>query len=305
MTENLTILAKTGLCALTEPQVCALENYAYTWSPNAAAWRTKFEKSPKGFGESELSDEDAKTLEDAENARQLLVTAVDELRSKVRGGSAEQISRELYFCLKKLGAEEQQAALVEAVRTARGIPAAEEAAREWNVVMQLLNEMAHLLGGQGVTFAEYEDLFSLLLRSSDLGHIPQTLDAVVLASAGKMRLDAPDYVFVLGLAEGEFPCAPSETGLLTHADRDVLMAKQIDLPDCFENRVVREQVCVYKALTAPAKGLWLSWPKGQGKTLCAALEPIVEALHPAAPELELPDLAATPPMRWIRWAAGR
>ena len=294
MTENLTILAKTGLCALTEPQVCALENYAYTWSPNAAAWRTKFEKSPKGFGENELSDEDAKTLEDAETARQLLVTAVDELRSKVRGGSAEQISRELYFCLKKLGAEEQQAALVEAVRTARGIPAAEEAAREWNVVMQLLNEMAHLLGGQGVTFAEYEDLFSLLLRSSDLGHIPQTLDAVVLASAGKMRLDAPDYVFVLGLAEGEFPCAPSETGLLTHADRDVLMAKQIDLPDCFENRVVREQVCVYKALTAPAKGLWLSWPKGQGKTLCAALEPIVEALHPAAPELALTDLAATP-----------
>ena len=49
-----------------------------------------------------------------------------------------------------------------------------------------------------------------------------------------------------------------------------------------------------KPLPSPAKGLWLSWPKGQGKTLCAALEPIVEALHPAAPELELPDLAATP-----------
>ena len=117
---------------------------------------------------------------------------------------------------------------------------------------------------------------------------------MVLASAGKMRLDAPDYVFVLGLAEGEFPAAPGEVGLLTHADRDVLMAKQIDLPDCFENRVVREQVCVYKALTAPAKGLWLSWPKGQGQTLCAALEPLVEALAPAAPELELTDLAATP-----------
>ena len=294
MTENLTVLAKTGLCALSEPEVCALENYAYTWSPDAAAWRTGFEKSPRGFGENELTDEDRKTLADAEKARQLLVTAVDSLRGRARGANAEQISRALYFCLKELGAEEQQAAQIESIRAARGIPAAEEAAREWNVVMQLLDEMAHLLGGQGVTLAEYEDLFSLLLRSSDLGHIPQTLDAVVLASAGKMRLDAPDYVFVLGLAEGEFPCAPSETGLLTHADRDALMAKQIDLPDCFENRVVREQVCFYKALTVPAKGLWLSWPKGQGKTLCAALEPIVEALHPAAPELELPDLAATP-----------
>ena len=294
MTENLTVLAKTGLCALSEPEVCALENYAYTWSPDAAEWRTGFAKSPRGFGENELTEEDRKTLADAEKARQLLVTAVDSLRGRVRGANAEQISRALYFCLKELGAEEQQAAQIESIRAARGIPAAEEAAREWNVVMQLLDEMAHLLGGQGVTLAEYEDLFSLLLRSSDLGHIPQTLDAVVLASAGKMRLDAPDYVFVLGLAEGEFPCAPSETGLLTHADRDALMAKQIDLPDCFENRVVREQVCFYKALTVPAKGLWLSWPKGQGKTLCAALEPIVEALHPAAPELELPDLAATP-----------
>ena len=206
LTENLTTLAKTGLCALSEEQVCALENYAYTWAPTAA----------------------------------------------------------------------------------------EEAAREWNVVMGLLNKMAHLLGEQTVTVAEYEDLFGLLLRSSDLGHIPQTLDAVVLASAGKMRLDAPDYVFVLGLAEGEFPAAPGEVGLLTHADRDALMAQEIDLPDCFENRVVREQVCFYKALTAPAKGLWLSWPKGQGQTLCAALEPLVEALAPAAPELELTDLAATP-----------
>ena len=294
MTEQLTVLAKTGLCALSEEQVCALENYAYTWSPNAAAWRAEFTKNPKGFGENELTDEDRQNLAWAEDARRKLVNAVDTLRGKVKGGNAEQISRAVYFCLKELGAEEQQAGLVEDIRAARGIPAAEEAAREWNVVMQLLDEMASLLGQQSVTVAEYEDLFGLLLRSSDLGHIPQTLDAVVLASAGKMRLDAPDYVFVLGLAEGEFPCAPAESGLLTHADRDALMAQQVELPDCFENRVIREQVCFYKALTAPAKGLWLSWPKGQGQTLCAVVEPLVDALHPAAPELELTDLAATP-----------
>ena len=293
LTENLTTLAKTGLCALTEEEVCALENYAYTWSPNAAAWRAAFRNDPKGFGDRELTEEDARNLSDAEKARALLVNAADALRGKVRNANAEAISRALYFCLRELGAEEQQAAQVEAIRAARGIPAAEEAAREWNVVMELLDEMARLLGEQTVTVAEYEDLFGLLLRSSDLGHIPQTLDAVVLASAGKMRLDEPDYVFVLGLAEGEFPTAPGETGLLTHADRDALMAQEIELPDCFENRVVREQVCFYKALTAPARGLWLSWPKGQGQTLCAALEPIVEVLRPGAPELDLTDLAAT------------
>ena len=58
----------------------------------------------------------------AENARKKLVTAVDTLRSKVRSANAEQISRALYFCLKELGAEGQQAAQVEDIRAARGIP---------------------------------------------------------------------------------------------------------------------------------------------------------------------------------------
>ena len=287
-TENLTALAKTGLCKLEEAEVCALENYAYTWSPSAAAWRQPFEKNPRGFGAADnLTEEELETRDAAERARAFLIEPVEQLRAKAKNGTAEQLSRALYFCLTALGAEEQQAAQVEEIRRLRGIPAAEEAAREWNVVMDLLNQMAGLLGSQTVTVAEYADLFGLLLRSSDLGHIPQSLDAVILASAGKMRLDEPDYVFVLGLAEGEFPAAPGESGLLGHADRDALIRQQIELPDCFENRVVREQVCFYKALTAPAKGLWLSWPKGAGLTLCAAAQPIVETLAPPAPALGL------------------
>jgi ATP-dependent helicase/nuclease subunit B len=294
-TENLTALAKTGLCALTEAEVCALENYAYTWSPTAAAWHQKFDKSARGFGdESRLTEEDKANTARAETARAVLIGPVDTLRDKTRGCTAAAFSRALYECLCALGAEEQQAAQVEALRAAQGIPAAEEAAREWNVVMGLLNQMAQLLGTQTVEPTEYADLFGLLLRTADLGHIPQTLDAVLFTSAGKMRLDEPDYVFVLGLAEGEFPAAPSETGLLTNADRDALIAQQIDLPDCFENRAVREQVCFYKALTAPAKGLWLSWPEGLGLARCAALDPIATALRPAPPAPELTDLAATP-----------
>lgn len=34
------------------------------------------------------------------------------------------------------------------------------------------------------------------------------------------------------------------------------------MPDCFENRMVREQVCFYKALTAAARGVWMSWAAG-------------------------------------------
>ncbi len=293
-TEQLSALIKTGLTGLTEEQACALENYAYTWSPKAAEWRAAFAKSPRGFGSEKLTEEEQAALKAADEARAFLIGPVEALRSRCRDATAEQISRALWFCLEALGAEQAQQAQVDALRAARGIPAAEEAAREWNVVMGLLDQMARLLGTETVAPAEYAELFGLLLRSSDLGHIPQTLDAVMLASAGKMRLDAPDYVFVLGVAEGEFPAAPGQTGLLTHADRDALMRQQVDLPDCFENRVVREQICFYKAMTAPAKGLWISWPKGAGLTLSAAAQPIADLLQPAPPELSLLDMAATP-----------
>ena len=293
-TEQLSALVKTGLTGLSEAAACALENYAYTWSPRAPEWREEFKKSPRGFGGEKLTEEEAETLKLADEARAFLIEPIETLRSRCREANAEQISRALWFCLEALGAEEAQNQQVEALRLARGIPAAEEAAREWNVVMDLLNQMAQLLGSETVAPAEYAELFGLLLRSSDLGHIPQTLDAVMLASAGKMRLDAPDYVFVLGVAEGEFPAAPGQTGLLTHADRDALMQQKIELPDCFENRVVREQVCFYKAMTAPAKGLWISWPKGAGLTLSAAAQPIADLLDPPGPDLTLSDMAATP-----------
>ena len=156
MTENLTTLAKTGLCALSEEQVCALENYAYTWSPGAAAWRSPFSNDPRGFGAVQPSPEAQQELQNAETARQLLVEAVETLRQKVRGADAEQISRAVYFCLDQLGAAQQQAGQVEMLRIRQGIHAAEEAAREWNVVMELLDEMARLLEGQAVTVAEYE-----------------------------------------------------------------------------------------------------------------------------------------------------
>ena len=292
--ENMTGLAKTGLCGLTERQICALDNYVYTWSPRRADWEKPFANSPQGFGEtSRVTDEEKEDVQLAEQARARLWPAVETLRSRAKNADAAGLSKALYLCLVELGAEEGQKALVESLRESQGIPAAQEAAREWNIVMQLLNQMTGLLGSEHLNGSEYADLFGLLLRSSDLGHIPQMQDAVIFTSAGKMRLDDPDYVFVLGLAENEFPQAPGDRGLLTHADRDGLMRQEVDLPDSFENRVVREQICFYKALTGARRGLWLSWPEGQALPLTGMLE-LLRKNGLQAPALVPADYAATP-----------
>ncbi len=164
------------------------------------------------------------------------------------------------------------------------------------MITELLDQMVHLLpAGEPITPADYDDLFTLLLRTTDMGHIPQSMDSVIFTTAGRMRLPETEAVFVMGLAEGEFPQTPGDTGLLSHADRDTMIALGAELPDCFENRVIREQVCFYKALTVAQKYLWLSWPGGAaGLPGTAALAPALELLRVPPAVVQPEELAATP-----------
>ena len=289
-------LVKSGLCDLSEEQQCALENYAYTWPLTAKDWRAEFTLSPSGYdGDPEHDDEQNLTL--AEQARQKLIPPMEEFIQTCRGKTAMGISKGVYFLLENLGAQAAVNDLAARLRHEQGIPAAEEVFREWNVVVDLLNQIGLLLGQDKITADEYGEMFTVLLRSADLGHIPETLDAVIFTTAGRMRLDDVEACFVMGLSEGEFPQAPGETGLLTHSDRDALIRQDIKMPDCFENRLIREKICFYKALTAAKSHLWLSWPGGSGgPELTSALDAVQECFAPQEPLLTTRDLAATPAM---------
>ena len=166
------------------------------------------------------------------------------------------------------------------------------------VVMGLLDQLARLLGSEKLPPAEYAELFTLLLRTTDMGHIPQSLDSVIVTTAGRMRLPETDAVFVVGLLEGEFPQTPGDQGLLTHVDRDIMMEQGAELPDCFANKVLREGICFYKALTVARSYLWLSWPAAahaeDAAPASAALAPILQYLQvpPCTPTAV--QLAAAP-----------
>ncbi|MFR9160434.1 MAG: PD-(D/E)XK nuclease family protein [Ruthenibacterium lactatiformans] len=163
-------------------------------------------------------------------------------------------------------------------------------------MMDLLGQMEQLLGGDEVTAAEYAELFALLLHEADLGHVPETQDAVIVTTADRMRLDSPDVCFVLGVSEGKFPKLLGASGLLSHADRDLLVQGGVEMPGSYENRTLLEQMFFYRALTAPAQALYVSFvpPEAGGAPLSAAMEPLVEALAPPADVLDEAQRAPTP-----------
>ena len=290
-------LIKTGLVHLPEKVLCALENYTYTWGLSAEDWRRPFTRSAAGYDGME-TEQEQQVLADAETARAAIVPTAQEFAAKSKGSSAAELTRQIFLFLQALGAEDSLNELAADLRAAGRLPEADEALREWNVVMRLLNQLALLLGDEVFAPADYAELFTLLLRTTDMGHIPQSLDSVIVTSAGRMRLPETDAVFVVGLTEGEFPQTPGDRGLLNHADRDIMMREGADLPDCFENKLLREGICFYKALTVARRYLWLSWPAaahGQDTApASAALLPVLTLLQVPPYTPSAADMAAAP-----------
>lgn len=294
-TEALLALLKTDLCGFTAGEIAALENYAYTWRLGAADWRAPFTKNPDGFGAA-ATEETNEELARVEELRARLMTRVERFIEAARGKTAAGISAQLYYFLEAFDGGAQTQAAAEAFEAAGDLLRARAVYSAWEHVMELLDQMAQLLGEDAVSAQEYAELFALLLRAARLGRVPETQDAVLVTTADRMRLDRPAVCFVLGVSEGHFPRLLGASGLLSHADRELLVKNGLEMPGSYENRTLLEQMFFYRALTAPSHALYVSYvsPEAGGAPLSAAMEPLMGALRPLPDVLEAAQYAPTP-----------
>ncbi len=298
-------LLKTGLCGFDEYTLAALENYVFTWRPKAAEWRAPFAQNPLGLLRA-MDDEAAEKLALAEGARSLAIPLLEDFTAKAKGTSPRELSVLLYRLLEAFEAPKHLEEHARLLEQNGDYPLAENSRRAWDLAMEMLDQMAYLLEGEELSVAEYDELFLLLVRSTDFGQTPGAMESVLFTGADRMRLANPDYCFVLGLLEGEFPSQVGYSGLLTHADRDLLVENGIEMPGSFQNRILLEEMFLYRALTSPRQGLYLFWPSchaGVPGVLCSALRPLVRLLNPGPMALAAPCFAPTPGAAFDRLCA--
>ncbi len=287
-------LAKTDLCGFTKSEISAFENYLYTWEREDV--RTPFLSNPKGLLVT-MDGEARALLAMAEKVRLGLVAG---LASFIKGGkkqSAAVLSKKIYLLLDAFDGAENAEQLAQAMEERGEFFFAETSRRAWDLSMDLLDQMSLLLGEEEVTAAEYDDLFLLLVRSTEFGQAPQALESVIFTSADRMRLADPDYCFVAGVWEGEFPKQVGYSGIFTHTDREKLVEHGVEMPGSFQNRTLLEEMFFYRAMTSARKGLYISWParqKGGAKTVSASAEPIQELFSPKSLQPSFEKMASTP-----------
>lgn len=281
---------KTGLAGLDGDTAAELENYCFVWNISGKQWLEPFTAHPDGFAGT-WSAEDRARLELAEQARRTVVEPLRRFAAATAQASGQAIARAVYELLQDADIPAHLRALA-ADLEAGGRPAlADDALRLWDLLMQVLDQCALVLGDRPVGRARFGELLRVVLAGSKLAGIPQGIDEVTVGAADRIRAESPRVVFVLGAARGDFPRAPGTAGVLSFAERLSLIRGGLPLNDTLEGVDVQERFLAYAAVSAARERLYLSWPAaaqdGARKQPSALVEQVRRAVQDV--QVQTPD----------------
>lgn len=97
-------------------------------------------------------------------------------------------------------------------------------ANSWEAVLSSLEEIADLLGEEGLSQADFADLLLSALRGKKPQGIPLGLDRIRLGSPQQILLYPAKVLFILGATAGTFPGPAPAEGLLHNAEREEIEA---------------------------------------------------------------------------------
>ena len=258
-TENLLKFAKSPLSGLSAVESAELDNYCYTWSLNAEAWKEDFTANPVR-NSAEMTEEEEEKLNKLNESRKQIITPLLKFKVESENPDGKSFAHAVYNLLDKLNAGEKIYEFAEFMpeEKKKEFLALEKAL--WDNIMDILDIFATLAENINMSLSSFGDLFNLCLLSCDLGEIPQTLDHVIVGQADRIRPDKIKMAFVAGCVDGEFPRQLTSTGILSDSERNKVTGLGLTLTADLEERESYENHYAYFALTRASEKLIVSYP---------------------------------------------
>ncbi len=171
----------------------------------------------------------------------------------------------LFQLLTDCGVQQQLKERELALRAAGERETAAEYSQVYAIVISLLDEMADLLGEEQMDCREFAGILDAGLAEAKIGIIPPGIDQVQVGDIRRSRLANVRVLFFIGLNDGWVPSRGSEGGIVSDAEREILLSHGADLaPSARENSYI-QRFYLYQNLTKPEDRLYLSWCAGSGE----------------------------------------
>lgn len=251
-------LLKTGLTSLNDNEMSDLENYCFVWNINGSKWNKEFVNSTKGFVE-KITDSDQQKINQINKSREYITEKLNKFKNSVKNKNSKDICKAIYYSLLDFNCDEELKKLAISLDESGKSHLANEQGRIWDMLMNILDDLAVIGGDETINLKEFYDLFNLYVSNEDLGVLPSGLDNIQVGSADRIRCDNPRIVFVLGANEGEFPQSVTSAGLLSENDRIELINNKFKLYSYGEILNAQERYFAYMALTCAKEKLYISY----------------------------------------------
>lgn len=279
--DDLFRLLKTGLAGFSPRSVSLLENYVYQWRIRGSQWKQEWTWNPDGLSR-EMSGDSEKKLAHLGRLRRRFVRPLEALHRRLSGSlSGREFAAALYRYLEEAQTARMIRFQVSRLDAAGEHALAERQSRLWDVSMDLLDKFALVLGDILLPAPRFAELFRLVAGITDLGSIPQSLDAVQIGAADRIRFSSPKVVLVLGANEGVFPAYPAAGGILCDTERRRLIELGLPMADASDWQSAEERFFAYTALTAPSHRLFVTYAssvKGEALTPSILVETVRQTL---------------------------
>lgn len=265
---------KTGLTNIETDDIDILENYILAAGiKGKRKWldEEKWDYTPEAlFRETKISEDQHQLLDKVNIIRQSITEPLMCLQSSTKGRkTAEEICRGVFEFLEAAGAPEKVENLIEQFKKSEKQVLANEYSQIWNVIMELLDQTAEVMGETKITLEEFVQILQIGFAEQKMGLIPPTNDQVLVGSVERLRSHAVCALYIVGVNDGVFPSVSNDEGILSDLERDILKSKDVELAKNTKDAAFEEQFLVYTTLAIPSKYLRISYPMAdyEGKSL--------------------------------------
>lgn len=252
-------LLHTGLCGVESADMDLFEDYCETWNISgnrffADVWTM----NPDGYAEA-MSPRAVEILAAANRTKDAVILPLQTLEMRLRAARhVPDMCAAVWEYLNTLQLSDRLADLAATQLSLDRVRQAGDTVRIYDFISGLLAELAALLPDETLSPAEFSQALSVMLAKSDIGSVPLVQDCVMIGSAATMRTDRVKVSLLLGLNEGEFPAAVTDSGLLSEQDKLILGDLGFGMHKTKELRSSAELFYVYRAMSKPGEHLILS-----------------------------------------------
>lgn len=256
---NVIAFLKSGFCDVDPFDVDIFEEYVTTWNINGNKFLgEKWTMNPDGYS-ARLTQRGEKILVTANAVRDAFIPSLTRYFAMLDASSnvKEMCQATIEFLKDNKITEKVRKSCSE--NLARGNKkSADEDMKLYTLTLNILYDLASVLGDKEFSFEEFSSALSLMFSESDIGTIPTSVDEVTIGSASMLRTDKIKFAIVMGLNEGEFPASVKDNGIFTDSDKLILESLDLTLSANTSTKTSEELFFVYRALSVPSEKLMLT-----------------------------------------------